>query len=75
MALFGLFFFPNGTSQTSKISQWIKLTTIGSILYGTTVFSITHAEYRLTIPFYPLLIISAAIAIFQLSKWVERIFS
>ena len=40
--------------------NWLWWTIIGTVIYGTLVFSITHAEYRLTIPFYPLLVIAAS---------------
>lgn len=42
-------------------SNYLRWSIIGTILYGTLAFSVTHAEYRLTIPFYPLLILSASV--------------
>ncbi|MDO8451695.1 MAG: glycosyltransferase family 39 protein [bacterium] len=49
--------------KKGKTSRWIMLTIIGTILYGTIAFSFTHAEYRLTIPLYPYIIVASGIAI------------
>lgn len=43
----------------------------GSILYGTVFFAVSHAEYRLTIPFYPLLILMAAWGGFWIHKVIR----
>lgn len=45
------------------VGKFVRLCIVGSLFYGTLAFSITHAEYRLTIPYYPLLIVSASVAI------------
>jgi hypothetical protein len=50
--------------------KWTVSGIIGTILYGTFAFSVSHAEYRLTIPFYGLLILSAA---YGLSALVRRV--
>ncbi len=50
---------------------FVRLSIIGSIFYATIAFAFTHAEYRLTIPFYPLLIMAAGVGIdlvFRLRK-------
>jgi hypothetical protein len=55
----------------NKQSRWIWGSIIGTMLYGTLAFCLTHAEYRLTIPFYPLLIISAVYSLatfFKMSR-------
>lgn len=43
--------------------KWILASFWGTILYGTLAFSISHAEYRLSIPFYPIIIALSAIGI------------
>lgn len=73
-ALTGLLFFPTIKGRKGKASRWIRWTIIGSIAYGTLAFCVTHAEGRLTIPFYPLLFISAAIGIEQSLLFMKRIF-
>jgi hypothetical protein len=45
---------------------------VGSIFYGTVFFAISHAEYRLTIPFYPLLILMATIGGFWIYGVVKK---
>lgn len=45
------------------VGKFVQFSIIGTVLYGTLAFSITHAEYRLTIPYYPLLILSASVVI------------
>jgi hypothetical protein len=74
-ALMGLLFFPELKGRQKGVSRWIRRAIIGSIAYGTLAFCITHAEGRLTIPFYPLLFISAAVGIEQSLRFMERIFS
>lgn len=64
LTIFGLFRW----KSTSQHSAWARWAIIGSIVYATVAFSFTHAEYRLTIPFYPLLYISAAVALGSIWK-------
>ncbi len=73
-ALTGLLFFPVRKGQKGVIARWVRWTIIGTILYGTLAFSITHAEYRLTIPFYPLLFISASAGFGWVAHLVQKIF-
>lgn len=61
LALSAIGFFYQRTGGYSRGAQWIWFTSIGTLLYTTVAFSFTHAEYRLTIPFYPLIIYGAAI--------------
>jgi hypothetical protein len=53
-------------SGVSGSVRWIWLSFLGSVLYVTLAFSFTHAEYRITVPFYPLLIMSAAYGMVEL---------
>lgn len=48
--------------KLSKERTWryVILSITGTVIYGTLAFAVSHAEYRLTIPFYPLIIIAAA---------------
>jgi hypothetical protein len=61
-------------SAANKISKWLWSSIIGTVLYGTLAFSISHAEYRLTVPFYPLLILSAGWGIIFFRTGLSRIF-
>jgi hypothetical protein len=74
-ALMGLLFFPIVKGRQGGVSRWVRWTIIGSIAYGTLAFCVTHAEERLTIPFYPLLFVSAAVGIEQSLRFIGRIFS
>ncbi len=44
-------------------SRWLWWTILGSLVYATVAFSFSHAEYRLTIPFYPMLFVVAPFGI------------
>ncbi|MFH0749478.1 MAG: hypothetical protein V1917_01010, partial [Candidatus Gottesmanbacteria bacterium] len=57
----------------NKIGKWIWGCFVGTIVYGTIAFCFSHAEYRLTIPFYPIIIALASIGIFALATAVRRI--
>lgn len=57
-------------SHLNKQSKWLFGTIVGTFFYGTFVFSVTHAEHRLTIPFYPLLIVSAAYTIANIKQFL-----
>lgn len=76
LTAFGLLFWTKNRNQPGKASpfqaKFIRWSVIGTILYGTLAFSLTHAEYRLTIPFYPLIMIAAAVGIETLYTWYER---
>jgi hypothetical protein len=56
-------------SKNSR-GKWILLSFIGTIAYGTFAFSFSHAEYRLSIPFYPVIIALAALG---LSRAIEAV--
>jgi len=56
LSLAGVFF--GLIEKNNKAIRYVFLVILGTIGYGTFAFCITHAEYRLTIPFYPLLILS-----------------
>ena len=75
VAVFGLIFWPR--LQPQRVSpfeaKFVRWSIIGTILYGTLAFSLTHAEYRLTIPFYPLLIAAAAVGIAALYNHVRNV--
>jgi len=47
--------------RNKKIGTWIWGCFVGTIVYGTIAFCFSHAEYRLTIPFYPIIIALALI--------------
>lgn len=66
LAAAGLWFWP-------KKGSFVRWSIIGTILYGTLAFSVTHAEYRLTIPFYPLLIAAASVGIASLYHHVRNV--
>lgn len=66
LAAAGLWFWP-------KKGSFVRWSIIGTILYGTLAFSVTHAEYRLTIPFYPLLILPASVGIAALYHHVRNV--
>lgn len=67
-AVDGMIFWPVVKGKKNSVSNWIRWTIIGSVVYGTLAFCVTHGENRLTIPFYPLLAISSAVGIFQLTR-------
>jgi len=56
--------------KRSTISKWLGLVTFGTFLYASIIFSVTIAEERLTIPFYPLVIIMAGIGLGYISSGV-----
>ena len=53
------------------LHPFVRWSIIGTILYGTLAFSLTHAEYRLTIPFYPILILASAVGLGYLRKIIR----
>jgi len=55
--------------KRSAIATWIYTIMVGSLVYATLVFSISHAEYRITIPFYPIIIAFAAIGIGRITRY------
>lgn len=75
LASFGLIFWSR--LQPRKVKpfrfDFVRWSIIGTILYGTLAFSVTHAEYRLTVPFYPLLILAASVGIASLYHHVRNI--
>lgn len=66
LAAAGLWFWP-------KKGSFVRWSIIGTVLYGTLAFSVTHAEYRLTIPFYPLLILASSVGIAAITNHVRNI--
>ena len=52
-----------GFARMRRVARWTWGSLVGSALYATIGFSFTHAEYRLTIPYYPLLIAASALGI------------
>lgn len=73
LALVGLL---AGWKLTARKSWRFALLAIsGTVLYGTLAFSLTHAEYRLTIPFYPLLYIAAAAGGYSVIDFAGRFLS
>ncbi len=68
----GLFLWKRSLTPQSHISRWVWGTVMGTIVYSTFVFSLTHAEHRLTIPFYPLLIVCGAIGLNNLRSYIFR---
>lgn len=67
LSVSGIFIFP---VSGNRIAWWMRGMIAGSIAYGSLVFCVTHAEYRLTIPFYPLLFLSASVTISYLTNKV-----
>lgn len=76
LTVLGLLFWSSLQPQKASPFQakFVRWSIIGTILYGTLAFSLTHAEYRLTIPFYPLLILAAAVGLGYCMKIVRQIF-
>ena len=72
LAAFGLIVSRRGPSDMFRIWTWWVI--VGTIIYGTLVFSFSHAEYRLTIPFYPLLFIAAANGAEYVLQKTQRLF-
>lgn len=77
LALLGLIYWDKtmygNTEKVIQIRRFIRLTCIGTILYATLAFSLTHAEYRLTIPFYPTLFAAMAVGIaYPLKKLLRK---
>ena len=54
--------------KRDALNGFVRWSIVGSIAYATIAFSLTHAEYRLTIPFYPLLFMAAGVAIDRLAS-------
>lgn len=54
LAIIGM--FTSARRIPSKIGLYNYLSLLFSILYATVTFSFSHAEYRITIPFYPMLL-------------------
>ncbi len=52
----------------NKIQRFVWMSIIGTVLYGTLTFSLTHAEYRITIPFYAFLILSSVNGVAVLAR-------
>jgi hypothetical protein len=47
----------------NRLGVWVWASFIGTVLYGTVAFCFSHAEYRLTIPFYPVVLSLSAFGI------------
>lgn len=67
VSLIGLVIWRLQKKQSSS-SRWVWLTIVGSIVYATVGFSVTHAEYRLTIPFYPMVFMACAVGFYMIGK-------
>jgi len=77
-AFIGLFFWPKLQKlQPQKVKpfrfDFVRWSIIGTVLYGTLAFSVTHAEYRLTIPFYPLVILASSVGIAAIIHHVRNV--
>jgi hypothetical protein len=59
--------------KQSLVGGWVWLTIVGSIIYATIGFSVTHAEYRLTIPFYPLVFIAFSVGLQEFLKRLREV--
>ncbi len=56
--------------------RWLWATMVASLIYATASLSLTIAEHRLTIPFYPIILLSASIGFFDVwQRIVHRISS
>jgi len=60
-------------SRRRRIADWVWSLIVGTIVYGTVAFSFTHAEQRLTIPFYPLLILAGSLGLVSLWHAVSHV--
>jgi hypothetical protein len=63
----GFGFISGFFGSKTRGGKFVWASIIGTVLYGTVAFAFSHAEYRLTIPFYPMLILSAAYGITNLT--------
>lgn len=59
-------------STHSDVSSYLWWCVIGTVVYGTLVFSFTHAEYRITIPFYPQLFLGVSLGVVSLWQVISR---
>jgi hypothetical protein len=57
----------------NKSSIWVWGSFLATILYGTIAFCFSHAEYRLTIPFYPIVLSLAAMGIVTTIEMVKPV--
>ena len=73
LAVIGLIYYPVKTFKTAT-GKWVRFMILGSFLYATFAFSFTQAEGRLTIPFYPLVILAAALGISQIMQTIQLIY-
>jgi len=55
------------------IGKWLLASFVGTILYGTIAFCFSHAEYRLTIPFYPIVYSLAAMGVVYIAAAARKV--
>jgi hypothetical protein len=67
-ALFGFVIWPKG----DRVNRWLRGAMVWSVLYATVAFSFTHAEYRLTVPFYPIIFAAAAVGLRKLALLMQH---
>jgi len=58
----------------NALGSWMWWVIVGTIIYGTLAFSFSHAEYRLTVPFYPLLFIAVAYGVKHILHKAQTLF-
>jgi CHASE2 domain-containing sensor protein len=59
-------------SSSNPRAKWVFLSFVGTIAYGTFAFCFSHAEYRLTIPFYPVVIALAVLGFIRVGEFGKR---
>ncbi len=52
--------------------RWLRWVSLGIIIFQTIAFSFSHAEYRLTIPLYPVVILLAGLSFATMSLWRSK---
>lgn len=57
--------------KNDMLHTWMWASIFGSIAYTLIAFSFSHAEYRLTIPYYPLLYLSVSLALAKLLRYIS----
>lgn len=56
-----------------SIGKWVWASMLGSVVYATLSLSLSHGEYRLTIPFYPMVIALGAMGIEMLRRALHAV--
>jgi hypothetical protein len=73
LLILGMIGMVSGWWQTKNTrGKWILGSFVGTILYGVVAFCFSHAEYRLSIPFYPVIIALSSIGVGAVMSVVRK---